>query len=140
MTKIIKTILIVEDNPVMVRMLEEVLKRDGYEVTTAFSGAEGLNKARSNPPLVILLDIILPDIDGKEVCRRLKADSQTNDIPIVFLTITLDPRKDQGKQTITIDGQSYPAMAKPMHTRRLLSILKKETNKRIQLLKKKPSP
>ncbi len=139
MTKIIKKILIVEDNPVMVRMLQEVLKRDGYEVDTAFSGAEGLARAKSNSPLVILLDIILPDIDGKEVCRRLKIDIQTRDIPIVFLTITLDPRKDQGSQTIIIDGQTYPAMAKPMHTRRLLSILKKETNKRIQQLKKKPS-
>ena len=139
MTKIVKTILVIEDNPVMVRMLQEVLKRDGYEVDTAYNGAEGLEKARSNPPVIILFDIILPDIDGKEVARHLKADSQTQDIPIVFLTITLDPRKDKGSQTITIDGQVFPAMAKPMHTRRLLSILKKETNKRIQQLKKKSS-
>lgn len=131
MKKPIKKILVVDDDHMLVRMLESVLKRDGYTVVTAYDGTSGLEKARKEEPLIILLDVILPDIDGKDVAKKLREDPLTKDIPIVFLTITLDVKKDKGDQRITVDGHRYLAMAKPMHTAKLLSMLRKTLNRRL---------
>lgn len=131
MKKTIKKILVVDDDHMLVRMLESVLRRDGYTVITAYDGTSGFEKAKKESPLLILLDVILPDIDGKDVARKLKNDPETKDIPVVFLTITLDVKKDKGDQRITVDGHRYQAMAKPMHTPKLLSMLRKTLNRRI---------
>ena len=132
-------ILVIDDNPMTVRMLEKVLKMDGYEVMVAYDGTEGVRKAKKEKPFIILLDVIMPDIDGKEVASRLQKDSATKSIPIVFLTITVNVAKDKGEETIEVNGISYRAMAKPMHTRKLLSILRKEVNRRIHDTKEKPN-
>lgn len=124
-------ILVIDDDPVIVRMLEKILKMDGYEVLTALSGTAGLQKAKKERPFIILLDVLIPDIDGKEVARELYADAVTRDTPVIFLTITIDVKKDKGEEAIDIDGRSYRAMAKPMHTRKLLSMIRKAVNRRI---------
>lgn len=131
MNKDPKTILIIDDDPVLIRMLEKVLKMDGYHVISALSGKSGFERAKKEEPFVILLDVLMPDINGKDLARQLRNDAKTRDIPVVFLTITLDVKKDKGHETIAIDGVKYPAMAKPMHTRKLLSLLRKEVNKRL---------
>jgi len=126
-----KKILIIDDDPVLIRMLEKVLKMDGYDVISALSGKAGLERAKKEEPFTILLDVLMPDINGKELARQLRSEPKTCDIPIVFLTITLDVAKDKGHETIEVDDIKYPAMAKPMHTRKLLSLLRKEVNKRL---------
>ncbi len=126
-----KKILVIDDDPVIVRMLEKVLARDGYVVSTALGGREGLEKAKVELPFVIVLDVLMPDMHGGEVARALRADPKTHDIPIVFLTITVNLEVDKGDAQIEIDGESYRAMAKPMHTAKFLSIIRKEVNKRI---------
>ncbi len=79
-------ILIVDDLPQNVSILGRVLKKD-YEIFTAMNGEDALRLAfGSEPPDLILLDIMMPDIDGYEVCKRLKADPKTVDIPIIFVT------------------------------------------------------
>lgn len=79
-------ILIVDDMPVNIRMLGEVLHAD-YQILIATSGQKALQIAQSaNQPDLILLDIMMPEIDGFEVCRRLKSDMNTQDIPIIFIT------------------------------------------------------
>jgi len=79
-------ILIVDDAPENIRMLIEILKED-YAVVPATNGENGLVKAQMTPlPDLILLDIMMPGIDGYEVCKRLKADDKTKDIPVVFIT------------------------------------------------------
>ena len=79
-------ILLVEDNEMNRDMLSRRLRRKGYEVYTAVDGAEGLATSRSAQPDLILLDMRLPEIDGWEVTRRLKADEATRSIPIIALT------------------------------------------------------
>ncbi len=79
-------ILLVEDQEMNRDMLSRRLKKRGYEVAIAVDGAEGLEKARSESPQLILMDMSLPVIDGWEATRQLKADETTRGIPVVALT------------------------------------------------------
>jgi DNA-binding response OmpR family regulator len=79
-------ILVADDDPVIVRLLQVNFKLEGYDVETAAHGEEALNKARDLRPALILLDVMMPGVDGWEVARRLKADDGTKDIPVLFLS------------------------------------------------------
>lgn len=79
-------ILIVDDTPDNVRLLMEMLSERGYKVRPATSGAHALTTARLEPPDLILLDILMPDMDGYRVCAELKADERTRDIPVIFIS------------------------------------------------------
>jgi two-component system phosphate regulon sensor histidine kinase PhoR len=79
-------ILVVDDEPEAVELVEFNLKQAGFDVATAADGAEALKKARSVSPALILLDLMLPEIDGLEVCKLLRRDPTTADIPILMLT------------------------------------------------------
>lgn len=79
-------ILIVEDDPDLLALFAGCAKDWGYEALVAQSGEEGLQMAQTQPPDLVLLDILLPTMKGREVCARLKADPQTRDIPVIFLT------------------------------------------------------
>ncbi|KAF0094571.1 MAG: response regulator receiver [Puniceicoccaceae bacterium 5H] len=79
-------VLVVDDQPINVRLLERKLERVGMRVTSAFSGIEALEYVQREQPDVILLDIMMPMMDGIEVCRRLKEDAHTRDIPVIFIT------------------------------------------------------
>jgi two-component system phosphate regulon response regulator PhoB len=79
-------ILVIEDDADIVELVEYNLARDGYQVISAGSGEEGLDRVRSNRPNLIVLDLMLPGIDGLEVCKLLKRDPKTAHIPVVMLT------------------------------------------------------
>jgi DNA-binding response OmpR family regulator len=79
-------ILVVDDEPEAVELVEFNLKQAGYAVVTAADGAEALNKARSTQPNLIVLDLMLPEVDGLEVCKMLRRDPATSGTPIVMLT------------------------------------------------------
>lgn len=81
-----ESILIVEDEKEIQELLRYNLTKEGYRVTCVSSGEEALRSAHSAPPDVILLDLMLPGLDGLEVCRRLKEDSDTRHIPLMMLT------------------------------------------------------
>ena len=81
-----KRILIVDDEPDILRVVIFRLKKSGYEVISAENGVSGLEMARKELPDFILLDIRLPGMDGFEVCRKLKDDPSTANIPVVFLS------------------------------------------------------
>src|SRR4028119_1445914 len=80
------TILIVDDSPTNVGVLFDFLTNAGFKVLMAQDGETALLKANGDSPDVILLDIIMPGIDGFETCRRLKANQSTQDIPVIFMT------------------------------------------------------
>jgi DNA-binding response OmpR family regulator len=80
-------ILVVDDDRPTVMIISSVLKKAGYEVFTAYNGLSGLKKARQVKPDLIILDIMMPIMDGYEVCRRLKADPDTAGITVLILTV-----------------------------------------------------
>jgi len=79
-------LLIVEDDPDLAEMLHAFFRVQGYEVTSAFWGEEAVRLSQAAPPDLAILDIRLPDIDGYDVCRRLRAQRRTQDVPVIFLT------------------------------------------------------
>jgi len=79
-------ILVVDDDKNVVQIIAVNLHYEGMEVIEAYNGAEALAKVETARPDLILLDIMMPDLDGIEVCRRLKQDASTADIPIIMLT------------------------------------------------------
>jgi two-component system phosphate regulon response regulator PhoB len=81
-----ETVLIVEDEKDIAELVAYNLKREGFRTRIADSGEKCLALAASNPPHLILLDLMLPGVDGREVCRRLKAGESTREIPVVMLT------------------------------------------------------
>lgn len=81
-----KRILLVEDDRFLRKAAEATLRRQGYEVLTAADGEEALRVARESPPDLLLLDLIMPKLQGFEVLRRLKADPATAGIPVIVLS------------------------------------------------------
>src|SRR5918912_660126 len=79
-------ILIVEDDEPLAEVLEYNLRQDGYRTIVANNGRTGLEQARSQAPDLVVLDLMLPLIDGVEICRRLRADSQTRNMLVLMLT------------------------------------------------------
>lgn len=79
-------ILVIEDSPTNIQVIGQALKNENYELAIATNGKEGLQLALNLEPDLILLDIMMPVMDGFEVCERLKKYDQTKDIPIIFLT------------------------------------------------------
>jgi CheY-like chemotaxis protein len=113
-----KKILIVDDDPDGTFMLEQVLAKGGYETETARDGLSGLKKARSPEIGLVLLDVMLPGMDGFEVCRRLRSDPATADTPI--LMISAKSRPEDREIGLKMGADDY--MTKPL---RLADVLEK---------------
>jgi len=106
-------ILIVDDTPVNIRVLVEALKND-YKLSIATNGKAALNYAMAdNPPDLILLDIMMPEIDGYEVCKRLKEKEYTRDIPIMFITAMSEAQNE----THGLEMGAVDYIAKPINQR-----------------------
>jgi DNA-binding response OmpR family regulator len=87
-----KRILIVDDESQVVALAGEILSSEGYEVDGASNGIEGIEKATAAPPDLILLDVNMPQMDGWEVLRALRADDNTKDVPVAIFTVRTDTR------------------------------------------------
>lgn len=79
-------ILVVDDQPINVQLLKRKLEREGMIVATSYSGREALDLVKADKPDLILLDVMMPEMDGIEVCQRLQADKETKAIPVIFIT------------------------------------------------------
>lgn len=84
-------ILIVEDSPTQAAHLKDVLERHNYRVAVASSGEEALASIRARKPTIVISDILMPGMDGYELCRRIKADETLRDVPVILLTALSDP-------------------------------------------------
>ena len=104
------TVLVIDDAPDNLMLMQAVLK-DHYKIKGANNGEKGLRiAAGENPPDLILLDIMMPGIDGYEVCRRLKADLVTREIPVIFLTAKSEERdEEKGFALGAVDYITKPA-------------------------------
>ncbi|MEH2132321.1 MAG: response regulator [Nostoc sp.] len=119
-------ILVVDDLRDNLRLLSNLLREQGYEVRTAINGTMALRSAQSEPPALILLDINMPDIDGYEVCRQLKASEETRNIPIIFIS-ALDDALDKVK-AFQVGGVDY--ITKPFRVEEML--IRIETQLKVQ--------
>ena len=104
-----RTILIVDDNPINLGVVVEHLEYRGFEVAVALGGEEALERARFLRPDLVLLDVMMPGIDGFETCRRLKAHAETKHIPVIFMTALGDVSdKTEGFAAGGVDYVSKP--------------------------------
>jgi len=112
-----ETILIVEDDPDIVELLEYYLEREGYSVLIARDGEKGLAEAKRRKPSLVLLDLMLPGLDGLQVCRALKEDESTKGIPVMMLTA-------RGEESDVVVGLEFGAddyVRKPFSPRELIA-------------------
>jgi len=127
-------ILVVDDNRSVVRIIEVLLQREGFETLTAFDGLEGLQKAREEKPDLIILDVVMPRMDGYEVCRLLQDGADTASIPVLMLTVigqlddpALDDRAIEAHIQERMEGFEAGAvdfLSKPIKARSLLHRVK----------------
>ena len=102
-------ILAVDDTPAALKLLSDLLQEEGYEVRAAINGELALKSAISNPPELVLLDIRMPDMDGFEVCRRLKEHPETRDVPVIFVSaLSETEEKVQGFALGAVDFVTKP--------------------------------
>lgn len=112
-------VLFVDDDALMGRLVRDFLEQEGFQVTVAPSGKDGLDLARQSPPDLILLDIMMPGMDGFEVCRALRKDVQLHKVPVVMLT---------AMESAKLNEQAFAAgaevcMTKPFRPDRLLNVV-----------------
>lgn len=114
-----KKILVADDDPDTLRVLTKVLSHEGFKVITAQDGREALKKATRERPAAILLDIIMPKLDGIEVCAKLKAQQTTANIPVGFLTARTDT--EAYRQALEQGGMFY--LTKPFEYEKLVNFV-----------------
>ena len=114
------TILAVDDEVHILELISFNLKAAGYHVVTALTGEEALKRCEVERPSLVLLDIMLPGIDGLEVCRRLKGDRMTNNIPIIMLTA----RGDEVDKILGLELGADDYITKPFSVRELAARVK----------------
>jgi putative two-component system response regulator len=114
-------VLVVDDYVENVELLEELLTSSGYEVTTASDGDEALLRVKESHPDLILLDIMMPKMDGYQVCEALRAKDDTKEIPIIFVTAKTEV-KDWTHAIFNVGVNSY--ITKPINPKKLLDKVK----------------
>jgi two-component system alkaline phosphatase synthesis response regulator PhoP len=105
-----QTVLIVDDEPDFVMMLKQTLQDEGYTVEVAYNGVEAIQKVKQSPPDAIVLDIMMPEKDGYEVCSELKNDDRYADIPIILLTAVSDhvsSSQYSHSQALNVEADDY---------------------------------
>ena len=110
------TILVVEDEITTLKLIKWVLQREGYHVVTATNGSEGLRKAREHQPDLLLLDIVMPGMDGFQVCQYIRRDPATAKMPVIVFS-SLNRPADQ-RQAFEAGGDDY--ITKPVAIAELL--------------------
>ena len=115
-----KKILIIEDYPATSKMIADILEMEGFTPLIASDGTVGLEKAATEQPALILLDIMLPGINGLEVCSRLRADPRTKDVPVIMVSVKSS--NEDVKAGLAKGANGY--VAKPFDPFKLLEIVK----------------
>jgi len=123
-TQVKKKVLVVDDDPLVVRVLQEPLKQAGYEVEVASHGLEALQKVKEKRPDLIILDILMPLMDGFKVARFLKFDKRFKDIPIIVLT----SRATEGERKMGEKVGANEFLYKPFRLPHVLDVVQRYLN------------
>ncbi len=116
-TSLAHTILVVDDHPVNLRLLTTILQEEGYTVLTGSNSQEALERIHKHSPHIILLDVMMPGMDGFSLCRKLKKDEKFSDIPLIFLTSL--SQKEDIIEGFNAGGNDY--IVKPFNRQELLA-------------------
>ncbi|MFA5504270.1 MAG: response regulator [Vulcanimicrobiota bacterium] len=115
-----KTIVIADDEPHVLRSLEFILKKQGYNVITAVNGEEALEKVRGNEPDLVFLDIQMPKLDGNSVLRKLREDPKYQDLYIVMITA----KGQEADRLLSLESGANEYVTKPYSPRKLVGRVK----------------
>jgi two-component system, OmpR family, alkaline phosphatase synthesis response regulator PhoP len=115
-----KKILIIEDERDILQLVKLYLEKEGFRTVTASTGAEGLNSAKQSKPDLIVLDLMLPEIDGLEVCKRLRSAPETAMLPIIMLTA----KAEESDQVIGLELGADDYVTKPFSPKALVARVK----------------
>jgi adenylate cyclase len=115
-----QTVLVVDDDPMVVRILQMAFELEGYRVLTASDGEEGLRRGRDDRPDVILLDIMMPKLDGIAVAKALKGDASTASIPVIL--VSAKTSDDDRKRGLASGADDY--VTKPFQQKALVERVK----------------
>ena len=120
-----KQILLVDDDPDFVEAVRVIVESGGYDVQVAYDGQEGLEAVAENKPDLIVLDVMMPVMNGHEACAKLKADDATKEIPIILLTAVAD-RVTTSTYTHRdmLESEAEDYMPKPVEPQELLERIK----------------
>ena len=113
-------VLVVDDEPINIMIAERILQKNGYETISVNHGNDALEILQTKPVDLILLDIMMPDINGFEVCGKLMQNEKTKDIPVIFLTAVTD--KESIIKGFEVGGKDY--LTKPFNTTELVARVK----------------
>ncbi len=120
-------VLVVEDEPDVAELIRYNLVKEGWDVLTASSGAEALKRVRESRPDVVLLDIMVPHLNGWEVCRRLKEDPETRGIPVIMVT----GRVEEGDKVLGFELGADDYVTKPFSPRELGARIRAVARRRV---------
>ena len=123
----LKKILVVDDEPYIVKTLAARLKANGFDVFTANDGVQGFAKVKEVMPDLIIVDVMMPNMDGPTMVENLRSESSTSHIPVIFLTALV--KKEEEKAQKNLIGGNY-FMAKPYNPTELLIMVKKLLDKK----------
>ncbi len=116
-------ILIVDDDISVVRLLRISLKRIGYHVRSALNGMEALKEVKNSKPDAIILDVLMPEVDGLSLLEKFKSESHTEDIPVILLTV----RKDQNDIKAGYDLGADYYITKPFKVENIIDTVRRAT-------------
>jgi len=124
-----KKILVVDDDKSLVEMIRLKLMSEGYKVFTSYNGSDALEQAKAKKPDLILLDIMMPKMDGAQMEKELRAFKETEGIPVIFITCTIDK-----KQAAAMDHKlgKHLVVAKPFDGKELLAAIDNVLNDKQQ--------
>jgi DNA-binding response OmpR family regulator len=125
-----RTVLVVDDEPDLVKLLAFNLEKEGYIVHVASSGADAVAAALQSPPDLMILDVMLPELDGLEVCRRLRAFEQTASIPILMLSA----RREELDKVLGLEMGADDYVVKPFSVRELVARVRAMLRRQERLL------
>jgi CheY-like chemotaxis protein len=119
-----RSILVIDDDEMIFKILRPVLFSHGYSVLTASSGEDGLQITKMQKPDLVILDVILPGIKGREVCKKIKEDPETHNIPVVFLTAKNSEEDIRAENEVGSSGH----LTKPVDAKKLIEVIQHALN------------